>query len=254
MNGPNRRRPLGEDGHVPAGCSNIIPCWTRYLLIATRPSLSFKRRTTLSKKLGLLLLFLHRVSPIMAGPVGVPGREHAAYVESVRSQNWVKMQEAVQKIRQIYDAGTPFFNKDAMRQIVLQIENVESGKPGKVSVTGLDGTIVQLTVRTGQVDTDIGDPDVEEVYTKAHLGYHTVDHLTTFDHPVRFHPKLAYLPLSITHVTECRSARTKSPIRQCPYLSPAQVSENFQQDRVAWETSKTCDELKSLLASAGLPP
>lgn len=46
---------------------------------------------------------------------------------------------------------------------VEQIENIERGQPGKVSITGIDGTIVQLAVKTGQVHTDTEDSDIETV-------------------------------------------------------------------------------------------
>jgi hypothetical protein len=99
----------------------------------------------------------------MTGPDSVPDRDYDAYVESVRTRNRVKMQQAIQKIREVYDSGTPFFTKDAIRRIVQQIESIERGQPGKVSITGIDGTIVQLTVKTGQVHTDTEDSDNETV-------------------------------------------------------------------------------------------
>lgn len=71
---------------------------------------------------------------------------------------------------------------------------------------------------------------------------------------ISFQPRFAYLPLQITHVVEYRDATTKSPTPQCPYLPLEEVQENFHRERVEWEASKQCEELRLLLGSADIPP
>lgn len=73
------------------------------------------------------------------------------------------MQQAIQKIREVYDSGTAFFTKDAIRDIVQQIEKAERGQVKKVSIMGVDGILVQLSVKTGEVDPDTETPGVEMV-------------------------------------------------------------------------------------------
>lgn len=91
------------------------------------------------------------------------GAEYDAYVQDVRSRNLAEMQQVTHKVREIYDSGTPFFTKEAMRTIMQQIDDIEKGKPGTVSVVGIDGSIVQLLVKTGEVESDIETPGVEMV-------------------------------------------------------------------------------------------
>lgn len=88
---------------------------------------------------------------------------YQAYVEAVRSKNRVKLQEAIRKIREVYDSGTPFFTKDAIRDIMQQLEKVESGQLNEVSVMGLDGIVVQLPANIGEFKRDIEIPGVETV-------------------------------------------------------------------------------------------
>ncbi|KAI0423789.1 hypothetical protein F5Y09DRAFT_326395 [Xylaria sp. FL1042] len=182
--------------------------------------------------------------------------KYDAYVQGVRSRKLAEMRQVIQRVREIYDSGTPFFSKEAIRKIMQQIDDIERGQPGRVSVMGVDGNIVQLLVKTGDIDSDIETPEVEMVYLKAHLEYRTVDHLTTIDGPLSFWPKLAYLPFKIAYITEYRNSITKAPISMIPLLRFEEVQENFQRKRAEWEASKQCDELKSVLRSiaAEIPP
>lgn len=53
------------------------------------------------------------------------------------------------KISAMYDAGTPFFTKEAIRDLYRQLQMAtEYGQ--KVSVRGLDGAVLEFTVLTGE--------------------------------------------------------------------------------------------------------
>ncbi|KAI0096427.1 hypothetical protein GGR51DRAFT_29692 [Nemania sp. FL0031] len=184
-----------------------------------------------------------------------PKANYDAYVQDVRSKKLAEMQQVVPRVREIYDSGTPFFTKEAIRKVIQQIDDIETGQPGVISVIGIDGNIVQLRVKTGEIDSDI-EPGVEMTYLKAHLDYWTVDHLTVINDPLSFRAKFAYLPLRIAYITEYRNSITKTPIPMVPLLPLEEVQENFEQKRAEWEASKQCDELKSVLGSiaAEIPP
>ncbi|KAJ3570025.1 hypothetical protein NPX13_g5875 [Xylaria arbuscula] len=185
-----------------------------------------------------------------------PGAEYDAYVQVVRSKSLAEMQQVIPKVREIYDSGTPFFTKEAMRRIVQQIDDIEKGKPGTVSVVGIDGNIVQLPVQTGEVESDIGTPGIEMVYVKARLAYQTVEHLTGIKDPLFLQSKFAYLPFQIAYITEYRNSINKTLITETPLLCFDKVQDDFQRRRAKWEASNQCCQLKSILRTVAskIPP
>ncbi|KAL1859825.1 hypothetical protein VTK73DRAFT_7445 [Phialemonium thermophilum] len=196
-------------------------------------------------------------SSTMTDPQSNADQQYAADLESARSSNKEEMQQAVQKIREMYDSGLPFFTKDALRETMQQMENIEKGQPGTVSVRGLDGTIAQFSVQTGEIVSDIEDierPGVEKFYSQARLQYETVEHLTALDDPMAFQPSFAYLPWKIVHAIQYRDATTKTVIPKCAHLPFEEVKEHFHRKRAEWEAAKQCEELRAILHSADIPP
>jgi hypothetical protein len=69
--------------------------------------------------------------------------------------------EATLKIRSLFDAGIPFYTKEAIRDVCQQLEKLgESESRQKVSVRGLDGVIVDFDIESGRT-LPAGEPDLE---------------------------------------------------------------------------------------------
>jgi hypothetical protein len=85
---------------------------------------------------------------------------------SIMGEATPKIAEACLKIRSIFDAGVPFYTKDAIREICQQIEK-SSKKGQKISVRALDGVHVDFEVHTGQV-LERDKPDTELVVCVYH--------------------------------------------------------------------------------------
>lgn len=65
------------------------------------------------------------------------------------------------KIRSLYDAGTPLYTKEAIRDIDQQLEKcVQRGE--KVLVRGLDGIMVDFEIESGRT-FPVGEPNLEMV-------------------------------------------------------------------------------------------
>jgi len=77
-----------------------------------------------------------------------------------------KFSKVCLKIRSVFDAGVPFYTKDAIREVCQQIE--KSGRKGeKISVRGLDGVPIQFSVHTGDVSS-LDESDTESVVCVYH--------------------------------------------------------------------------------------
>ena len=70
-----------------------------------------------------------------------------------------KRAEAAQKIRSLFDAGTPFYTKEVIRDVCQQLEKFgEKGQ--KVSVRGFDEVIVDFDIESGLI-LEYGESDLE---------------------------------------------------------------------------------------------
>lgn len=68
--------------------------------------------------------------------------------------------EANLKIRDLYDAGIPFFTKEAIRDVYQQLKKPR--KDQKISVKGLDGVFVDFEMQNGHTSPG---PDPKEEYS-----------------------------------------------------------------------------------------
>lgn len=67
--------------------------------------------------------------------------------------------KALSKLRSMYNAGSPFFTRQSIREIYQQLRELRD-KVKKISVTGLDGVVVDFDVRTGST-VEADDPELE---------------------------------------------------------------------------------------------
>ena len=95
-------------------------------------------------------------------------RYGAAHV-SRRTENRRMIARAAEKINAIYDTGAPFFTKDAIREIVRQLDeltaNIRLGDKALLifTVQGLDGSFVEIPLELGVVLPYRDLPDVDIV-------------------------------------------------------------------------------------------
>lgn len=75
-----------------------------------------------------------------------------------------KANEVSNRIRSLYDAGVPFYSKEAIRYINRQLKNGSE----KVLVKGIDGVVVDIEVETGQ-PFDMGDQDTDFVMSVSQM-------------------------------------------------------------------------------------
>lgn len=57
------------------------------------------------------------------------------------------------QMRSLYLSGTPLFTKDSIGHLHQQLKTL-AGKPGKVSIKGLDGNLVDFFVEPGRLRTN----------------------------------------------------------------------------------------------------
>jgi hypothetical protein len=65
--------------------------------------------------------------------------------------------EALSRLREMYDAGTPLFTTESIRDVARQLRDADTRN---VTVTGLDGAPVEFDLRTGST-TPAEDPELE---------------------------------------------------------------------------------------------
>lgn len=173
------------------------------------------------------------------------------------------IQADILQVRRIYESGTPFFTKQALGDIVRQLE----GNNNKtVVVTGLNGKQVEFHLETGKVMTNVSpffeknsdsqdDSGTEAVWSKVSLRYHTIHHLT-LPESHRLRPEHPFLTTSIGYTIEFRNSRTKAPITRIPRLySMDQMRYRFEMEKALWQDSTQFSELLYILAAAPyLPP
>lgn len=59
--------------------------------------------------------------------------------------------EIIARVKAAYDAGTPFFTKDAIRSVVEAFDRIRlEGSNETVSITGIDGVPIEFRLRTGE--------------------------------------------------------------------------------------------------------
>ena len=61
-----------------------------------------------------------------------------------------RQSEIVAEIRSLYLAGVPLFTKEQIYAIRKQFKDLD-GKPGKVLVTGINGSVTEFVLNTGDI-------------------------------------------------------------------------------------------------------
>ena len=187
-----------------------------------------------------------------------------------RAQNRAEVQALWAPINAIYDSGTPFFTKAAIRGLVRQID--ESGihrvqtKPLtlKLSILGIDGSVVDTSLQTGvKYPVPPRWPPREDgsVLMDAMLSieFRPVDRLTSigsFDLS-EFDPRKAFLTMTVDVLTVPVLPATGEVVLDRPVRPAPETRAILQQEKAKWDASAACRELMATLqglADAGQLP
>ncbi|KAH8909324.1 hypothetical protein BR93DRAFT_992167 [Coniochaeta sp. PMI_546] len=154
--------------------------------------------------------------------------------------------EVLEGILRIYETGTPFFTKAAMRDIVQQVKALD-GRPGHVIITDLTATVVRQHV-AGDVHSQ---RKAEQTTFRLLpvLRYNPVNHLyLNARYPTHFDKKAAYLPISLS------SVRCSSPVSELGDNTFASILEVVQPSKATWQASQHVEMLQGLLDLSPIPP
>ncbi|KAK4190876.1 hypothetical protein QBC35DRAFT_471252 [Podospora australis] len=165
------------------------------------------------------------------------------------------------QVRRIYDSGVPFFTKQALRDVVRQLEG---NKNNKVVITGLDGKEVEFRIETGKVlpahspvfdSFESQETSTEAVWRKVTLRYYTIHHLTIPENH-RLRPENSYLTIGIGYAVDFRNSRTRIQVTRIPRMpSIDHVRYRYAMEKNLWQESVQGSELLyTLSAVPQLPP
>ena len=203
----------------------------------------------------------HYPIPIPADIIEAVDREetpaYGAHIIAQRVKNRAEIRELWGPINAIYDSGTPFFTKDAIRDLLGQID--ESGvRPVQTeplslrfSITGIDGKTVEIPLELGVRrgpwiwdDFDLGD-GVELITASLNIDFRPADHLTSIAaRPAdEFEPERAFLSMVIEAVTIPVRSVTGEPVFLYPINTAAETRAILQRQKVKWDASEACQHL-----------
>ncbi|KAK3300822.1 uncharacterized protein B0H64DRAFT_414613 [Chaetomium fimeti] len=166
-------------------------------------------------------------------------------------------EDSVSLILRLYNEGIPLFSKTIFRDIVEQLDRCleDANSEQKVSIMGLDGTLVHFFFETGQ-DVSKGSklfwPGCNIVTAKPRLDYHGLYQLMSPDGSQPGSLERAYLPIEIVQKTELRDVETGELVVPWPMLNHDDVRERFARERAFWEDSVPVSHLRWLLDSTGM--
>jgi hypothetical protein len=187
-----------------------------------------------------------------------------------RAENRAKIQDLCGPINAIYDSGTPFFTKAAIRNLVRRID--DSGvrrvqtEPLSLdfSIEGIDGRTVDFSLQLG-VEYPVPPrwPPREDgsVLMDAMLwiDFWPADHFTSIAsvHVDDFSLSEAFLAMTMKVVPVPVLPATGEVVAQYPLRPAAETRAILQQEKAKWDASAACRELVTTLqgvADAGRLP
>ncbi|KAI9693286.1 MAG: hypothetical protein M1822_005282, partial [Bathelium mastoideum] len=153
------------------------------------------------------------------------------------------------RIWSLYNAGVPFFTKVSIQDLDRQLEK-DPKRGQRVTVKGLDGTVVDFEIETGLIHSS-DEPDFEMLVGAPCIGYVPIQSLVS-DGWNGTH-RTAYCNLQIRHRLHERNVLTGEIMGEVPTRSLEAVAESFKATLHAWESGEPCKQLRSALASTTLP-
>ncbi|KAL1842122.1 hypothetical protein VTJ49DRAFT_6001 [Mycothermus thermophilus] len=166
---------------------------------------------------------------------------------------------AYQLIRERYNGGVKLFTKDLFRDVVRVFDSAAADserdssapRPHVVSVTGLDGVVVDFPIQIGEVYpfSPFGSNAVC-VKTKPQLHYNTIESLLHDRDIDVFSISRAFLPVEVCHATEFRHPITGERVEPWPNVGYDVVKHRFDRARQTFEASNRWETIKTHLSVA----
>ncbi|KAF1964089.1 hypothetical protein BU23DRAFT_370860, partial [Bimuria novae-zelandiae CBS 107.79] len=165
-------------------------------------------------------------------------------------------------IRLLYNAGTPIYTKEIIRDVDEQLKLLTSIPQAskrcqqRVTVQGLDKSQVEFEVESGLTlpggsTIPGGELDLEMVVREPFISYIPIQRLTSIiENQI---PRLAYCSLQIHHYMDCWNKFSQEPVDQSCSQPYEEVNAFFRSIRGTWEASEACRQLRSTLLSVQTP-
>ncbi|KAK4032782.1 hypothetical protein C8A01DRAFT_40756 [Parachaetomium inaequale] len=183
-----------------------------------------------------------------------------------RAENRAAIQKLSGVINTIYESGAPFFTKDAIRDLVRQIDEAGVRRVQtepvslRFSVTGIDGKTADIPVKLGVkhggaqgVELD----GVELFGAILKIEFRTIDHLTSIaaNHADEFDPDKAFLSMAVEVETVPVLLLTGEAVPPYPINRAPETRAILHGQRTKWNASNAYRQLvKAMLADAGSLP
>ncbi|KAI5857448.1 hypothetical protein GGS23DRAFT_587480 [Durotheca rogersii] len=158
------------------------------------------------------------------------------------------------EIRSIYDAGTPFYTKDAIRKVGEELRRFQKGERpdgGNIILKGVNG--VDYEVFVNPLTRDPLGENEHLGAAKWMIRYHSVNCLTTYPykHADFFDFPSAYLPMRI--FPPIMWLRDDHPVYRIPPTPPAEDFSAYQAIERQWRTTQHYERLQEILATVEIP-
>ncbi|KAK4182845.1 hypothetical protein QBC35DRAFT_509213 [Podospora australis] len=195
---------------------------------------------------------------------------HRGLFPPPRIMQEVTEEEAVRKVRQLYDSGVPFFTKDALRHMASLLQTTrQSGNNDndqKLTIMGLDGHTTEITCDHGKIMPNQGpfgrreDNIGYEAVWNSCITYTTINQLLWPDNITSgvHGDDMPYFPMSISYRLKYRHSQTKAEVIvtevmedspmfvRMPLLHARQA---FEHQRLQFRNSPQAAEVRSVLDS-----
>ncbi|KAI1178922.1 hypothetical protein F4777DRAFT_536182 [Nemania sp. FL0916] len=165
------------------------------------------------------------------------------------------MHSILNNAKALYDANTPLFTKDALRQVAQKLEACRNRPKDKQEITlqGIDGLDYNETIFPRP--EEVASPGGEELHVGGDrwvIEYHAIEDLTMERDPLRFSPGKAYLSMTINICTRWLILDTLDE-KDVPVSSTEELREVFRDKEQEWKMSEYYGQLQAALATVNTP-
>ncbi|TGJ86224.1 hypothetical protein E0Z10_g2522 [Xylaria hypoxylon] len=157
------------------------------------------------------------------------------------------------EIQTIYDAGTPLFTKDNIREVGKQLQRFQKGERdgGNTILKGVNGIDYEVFIEPRSRDPPRENEHVGG--SKWIIIYSSIKHLTTYIDVPFFNLQSAYLPMRIVAPIALLSNRPEYTKPPAPPAPPAEDFGTYQALEREWRTSQHYERLQEMLATIVFP-
>ncbi|KAI0426383.1 hypothetical protein F5Y09DRAFT_319038 [Xylaria sp. FL1042] len=169
-----------------------------------------------------------------------------------RDEKVAQMKSIVHDIRTLYNANTPLFTKDSIRKVGEELERCQrdASESRNITLKGINGIDCEITVSLPRVQ-DL--PNKNQYFGGSTwvIAYHSFEWLTNERNTWFFHPKTAYLSLSIAACTREINLRPGDDALRAS--STEELRDTFHEIERSWKASEYYERLQGALAAVKTP-